>query len=177
VRSEERIVTAGDAAPSRARALARSERQRRRPARPIPSAVSPAEARHRLARAGPNRVADTGETPLWRLVLRQFKSLVVLLLLAAAGIAWGLGEHAEAIAILAALLLNAAIGCATEWRAQVSLAKLRALVIPTSRVRRDGKDLHVPAATLVPGDVILLEAGSQIPADARLPPSHGHPRR
>jgi len=66
------------------------------------------EARHRLAQAGLNQVADTGETPLWRLVLRQFKSLVVLLLLVAAGIAWGLGERAEAIAILAALLLNAA---------------------------------------------------------------------
>ena len=92
----------------------------------------------------------------------------MLLLLAAAGIAWGLGEHAEAIAILAALLLNAAIGFGTEWRAQVSLAKLRALVVPTARVRRDGRDLRVPAATLVPGDVILLEAGSQIPADARL---------
>jgi P-type Ca2+ transporter type 2C len=130
--------------------------------------LTTAEARHRLARVGPNRVADTGETPLWRLVLRQFKSLVVLLLLAAAGIAWGLGEHAEAIAILAALLLNAAIGFGTEWRAQMSLAKLRALVIPTSRVRRDGKNLRVPSATLVPGDLILLEAGSQIPADARL---------
>jgi P-type Ca2+ transporter type 2C len=130
--------------------------------------LTTAEARHRLARVGPNRITDSGETPLWRLVLRQFKSLVVLLLLAAAGIAWGLEERPEAIAILAALLMNAAIGFGTEWRAQVSLAKLRALVVPTARVRRDGKDLRVDAATLVPGDVILLEAGSQIPADARL---------
>ena len=89
--------------------------------------LTTAEARRRIGRVGPNQVADTGETPLWRVVLRQFRSLVVLLLLVAAGLAWGLGERAEAIAILAALVLNAAIGFSTEWRAQVSLAKLRAL--------------------------------------------------
>jgi Ca2+-transporting ATPase len=130
--------------------------------------LAAAEARRRLARVGANRVADTGETPLWRLALRQFRSLVVLLLLVAAAIAWGLGEVAEALAILAALVLNAAIGFGTEWRAQISLARLRALVVPMARVRRDGRDLAVPAAGLVPGDVILLEAGSQVPADARL---------
>ena len=92
----------------------------------------------------------------------------MLLLLVAAALAWGLGERAEAVAILAALVLNAAIGFSTEWRAQVSLAKLRALIVRTARVRRDGKDVPVPAVALVPGDVILLEAGSQIPADARL---------
>ena len=121
--------------------------------------LTSAEARRRLARIGPNRVAETGETPLWRLGLRQFQSLVVLLLLLAAAIAWSLGEVAEALAILAALLLNAAIGFATEWRAQISLARLRALAVPMARVRRNGRDLAVPAAGLVPGDVILLEAG------------------
>jgi Ca2+-transporting ATPase len=78
--------------------------------------LASAEARRRLARLGPNRVADTGETPLWRLGLRQFQSLVVLLLFLAAAIAAGLGEVAEALAILAALVLNAAIGFGTEWR-------------------------------------------------------------
>jgi Ca2+-transporting ATPase len=130
--------------------------------------LTSAEARRRLARIGPNRVADAGDTPLWRVAVRQFRSLVVVLLLVAAGIAWGLGEVAEALAILAALLLNAAIGFATEWRARVSLARLRALVVPTARVRRDDRDLVIPAAALVPGDVVLLEAGAQVPADARL---------
>ena len=66
--------------------------------------------------------------PLWQLALGQFRSLVVLLLLAASGIAWALGERAEAVAILVALVLNAAIGFGSEWRARQSLARLHALV-------------------------------------------------
>ena len=126
------------------------------------------EARRRLRRIGPNRVADRGEAPLWRLVLAQFRSLVVLLLLAAAGIAWALGERAEAVAILAALVLNAAIGFVSEWRARVSLARLRALAVPQTMVRRDGYVTRIAAAELVPGDVLLLDAGAVVPADARL---------
>ncbi len=126
------------------------------------------EARRRLGRVGPNRVAEARETPLWRLALGQFESLVVLLLLAAAAVAIALGELVEGIAILAALVLNAGIGFTTEWRARVSLARLRALVVPSARVRRDGQVTTVPAADLVPGDVIVLEAGAQVPADARL---------
>jgi Ca2+-transporting ATPase len=130
--------------------------------------LTPDEARRRLARIGPNRVAEGGDTPVWRLVLRQFRSLVVLLLFLAAAIAWSLGEGVEALAIFAALFLNAAIGFGTEWRAQVSLARLRALVVPMARVRRDGRDIDIHAADLVPGDVIVLEAGGQVAADARL---------
>jgi Ca2+-transporting ATPase len=127
-----------------------------------------AEARRRLARVGANRVAEARPLPLWRLALQQFRSLVVLLLLAAAAVAIGLGERAEGVAILAALVLNAGIGFATEWRARVSLARLRALVVPVARVRRDGRLTAVPAAELVPGDLVVLEAGAQVPADARL---------
>jgi Ca2+-transporting ATPase len=130
--------------------------------------LTTAEARRRLGRVGPNRVAEARETPLWRLALGQFRSLVVLLLLAAAAVAVALGERAEGIAILAALVLNAAIGFGTEWRARVSLARLRALVVPSARVRRDGHVTTVAAAELVPGDLIVLEAGAQVPADARL---------
>src|SRR6266542_1610965 len=81
------------------------------------------EARRRLERVGPNRVGEQPETPLWRLALAQFCSLVVVLLLAAAVVAGALGERAEALAILAALVLNAAIGFGSEWRARVSLAR------------------------------------------------------
>ena len=134
----------------------------------VEAGLTTQEARSRLRRYGPNRVAEQGETPLWRLALAQFGSLVVLLLLAAAGIAWLLGERAEAIAILVALVLNAAIGFASEWRARVSLARLRALALPQAMVRRDGYTSRIPAAELVPGDVILLDAGAAVPADARL---------
>ena len=126
------------------------------------------EARRRLRRIGHNRVADRGEAPLWRLALAQFRSLVVLLLLAAAGIAWALGERAESVAILAALALNAAIGFVSEWRARVSLARLRALAVPQALVRRDGYVTRIAAAELVPGDVLILDAGAAVSADARL---------
>jgi P-type Ca2+ transporter type 2C len=130
--------------------------------------LTSAEARSRLARVGPNRVGQAREISLWRLAVSQFESLVVLLLLAAAGVAMGLGEVVEGLVILAALLLNAAIGFLTEWRARRSLARLRALVVLEARVRRDGQVTTVPAADLVPGDLVLLEAGAQVPADARL---------
>jgi Ca2+-transporting ATPase len=130
--------------------------------------LTPGEARRRLARVGPNRVGEAREASLWRLAASQFRSLVVLLLLAASAVAMALGEAVEGLGILAALVLNAAIGFATEWRAGRSLARLRALVVPGARVRRGGRVTSIAAADLVPGDVVLLEAGAQVPADARL---------
>ncbi len=138
---------------------------------PAPAAeggLTTQEARHRLRQVGPNRVADRDQAPLWRLALSQFESLVVLLLLAAAAIAWALSERAESAAILAALVLNAAIGFGSEWRARVSLARLRELAVPQAMVRRDGNVTRVAAAELVPGDVLILDAGAAVPADARL---------
>jgi len=130
--------------------------------------LSQDEARRRLLRVAENRVGDHRDRPLWRLALDQFKSLVVLLLLAASVIAWLLEERVEAVAILAALLLNAAIGFGSEWRARVSLARLRALGVPQALCRRGGALRRLAAAELVPGDLIVLEAGAQVPADARL---------
>ena len=130
--------------------------------------LADAEVRARRSRVGPNAVGEHEDRPLWRLVVDQFRSLVVLLLGAAAVVAWALDERAEAIAVLAALGLNALIGFAFEWRARVSLARLRALAVPRALVRRNGEVAHVASADLVPGDVILLEAGAQVPADARV---------
>ena len=126
------------------------------------------EARRRLARVGPNAVGEHPDTPLWRLALAQFRSLVVLLLLAASAIAATLGQHVEALAILAALLLNAGIGFFTEWRARISLAKLRGLAVPLALVRREGHLVRIRAAEVVPGDLLILEAGGHVPADGRL---------
>jgi Ca2+-transporting ATPase len=127
-----------------------------------------AEAQRRLRVLGPNRAIDHREVPLWRLALEQFRSLVVLLLLAAAVVAWALGERAEGVAILGALVLNAAVGFVSEWRARVSLARLRALAVPEALVRRSGHTIRAAATDLVPGDVVILEAGAAVPADARL---------
>jgi P-type Ca2+ transporter type 2C len=130
--------------------------------------LSAGEARRRLERVGPNAVGEHPDTPLWRLVLAQFRSLVVLLLLAASVTAASLGQHVEALAILAALLLNAGIGFVTEWRARVSLAKLRALAVPQALVRREGNLVRIRAVEVVPGDLLVLEAGGHVPADGRL---------
>jgi Ca2+-transporting ATPase len=130
--------------------------------------LSPAEARRRLAQVGPNRVGGHAEARWWQVASDQFRSLVVVLLLTASAIAWILGDTLEALAILAALLLNAAIGFGTEWRARLSLAKLRALAVPRAVVRRGGRVVRMPAADVVPGDLVVLEAGAQIPADARV---------
>lgn len=108
------------------------------------------EARYRLARVGLNRVGEHPETSLWRLMLAQFRSLVVLLRLAAAVIAAPLGERIEALAILTALLRNAGIGFLTEWRARASLAKLRALAVPEALVRRCARVIRLSGADVVP---------------------------
>jgi Ca2+-transporting ATPase len=134
----------------------------------IATGLTRREAARRLVDVGANRVAEAAERPLWQLALDQFRSVVVLLLLAATGVAAALGETLQAGAILVALLLNAAIGFGTEWRARVSLARLRDLTVPHALVRRDGMVTRIRAAELVPGDVIVLEAGAHVPADARL---------
>ena len=132
----------GPEAPDR-RSGGRAQRRRSAP---------PARARRSKRRGRAPRHA------LWRLVLAQFRSLVVLLLLAASVIAAALGQHVEALAILAALLLNAGIGFVTEWRARISLAKLRALTVPHALVRREGPR-RIRAAEVVPGDLLVLERG------------------
>ena len=126
------------------------------------------EARRRRALVGLNRLGGPTERPLWSLALGQFRSLVVVLLLAAAVVAWGLGERPEALAILGALIVNAVIGFAAEARARRSIARLRSLAVPRAIVRRDGQSAEIAAAELVPGDLIALEAGAAVPADARL---------
>jgi P-type Ca2+ transporter type 2C len=132
------------------------------------SGLSSAEAAARLRRVGPNVIGREEDVTLWRLALRQFRSLVVLLLLAASLVAFLAGEPLESLAILAALGINALIGFLSEWRAQRSLARLRAMAFPWATVRRDGQAQRLPTERLVPGDLIVLEAGSSVPADARL---------
>lgn len=104
--------------------------------------LSTAEAQRRLRDIGPNRVVDHRENPPWRLALAQFKSWVVLLLLAAAAVAGTLGEQLEAVTILAALVLNAAIGFAAEWLAEIEVNPLIAgpggAVAVDARARLDG---------------------------------------
>jgi len=126
------------------------------------------EAALRLKRVGANRLEQArGRTP-FAILLDQFKSLLVLLLFAAAGIAFATGEPLEAGAILVVVVLNATIGVLTEWKAQRTLTALQKQTVRIARVVRNGAEHQLPAAELVPGDLIVLEAGARVPADGRI---------
>jgi Ca2+-transporting ATPase len=130
--------------------------------------LSAAEAGARLARHGPNRLAEgRRRTPLGML-LGQFADFMILVLLAAAVVSGAVGEPQDTVAILVIVLLNAIIGTVQEYRAERAVAALRRLVVPTARVIRDGAAVTVPGSELVPGDTVLLEAGDGVPADLRL---------
>jgi Ca2+-transporting ATPase len=130
--------------------------------------LAAAEAARRLEQYGRNTLAPARGRSPWAILLSQFESLIVLLLVAATAIAFALGEHLEAVAILAVILLNAGIGFATEWRAERALAALARQTMRTAHVVRDGVERQIPAAELVPGDVVLLTAGARVPADGRI---------
>lgn len=127
-----------------------------------------AEAGRRLQQHGRNELHGSGHRPLWHLILKQFSDFMILVLLAAALVSGFIGDLIDAIAILVIISLNAVIGVVQEFRAERAIAALKAMAAPTARVRRRGRVQEFPAAELVPGDLILLEAGDVIPADLRL---------
>jgi Ca2+-transporting ATPase len=132
------------------------------------SGLAESEARKRLAQFGPNEVADRGGRSAWRVLLAQFTGVLTLVLFAAAALSVFLGDLLDAGAILAIVVLNAALGFFQEHRAEQSMAALKRMAAPVVRVRRDGRVLEISARALVPGDVVLLETGNVVPADARL---------
>ena len=134
----------------------------------LENGLTTAEAQARLARYGPNKLPEPVVVSTWRLFLDQFKSVMTVLLLAATLIAFLLGDELEGIAILVVLFLNALLGFVNEYRAERSVQALKALVVPLAEVVRDGAAHEIPAAELVPGDIIAFEAGDRVPADARL---------
>jgi Ca2+-transporting ATPase len=130
--------------------------------------LSEAEAAARLAREGPNVLPAARGPGAWRILFAQFRSLIIWVLLAAAGISALLGEVVDAVAIVSIVILNAGIGFYQEFNAEKSIAALRKATAPSARVRREGRLRTVPAAQVVRGDVIEFESGDVIPADARL---------
>lgn len=127
-----------------------------------------AEAIQRLSAYGPNSLPEKHRRSLWVLLLRQFTDLMILVLLFAALISAFIGEPQDTIVILVIVLLNAIIGGVQEFRAENAVAALRQMAAPEARVLRDGRAKTVTATELVPGDVVLLEAGNIVPADMRL---------
>jgi Ca2+-transporting ATPase len=130
------------------------------------------EVAARRARYGPNALRSAPPVPWWKLLLDQFTDGLILVLLGAAVLSLSIGETEEAAFIAILLVFNGVLGFWQERQAQQSLAAIQALVVPQTRVRRDGAVQQVPADDLVPGDVVLLEAGDTAPADGRLAAAH-----
>jgi Ca2+-transporting ATPase len=133
------------------------------------------EVRARLERYGPNELEAEPPVPAWRRFVAQFQNVLVLLLIAAAltsVILWIVeGDSAlpyEGLVILAIVILNAVLGFVQESRAERAVAALRAMAAAEARVLRDGEEQRCPARDVVPGDILLIEEGDAIPADARL---------
>ncbi|MDO4705248.1 MAG: cation-translocating P-type ATPase [Comamonadaceae bacterium] len=130
--------------------------------------LSADEAARRLAAHGPNALA-TQQARSWpALLLAQFRDFMIVVLLAAALVSGALGEWVDALVIAVIVLLNAVIGFTQARRADQAIAALRQLAAAQAQVLRDGQPRTVPASELAPGDIVLLEAGGQIPADLRL---------
>ena len=130
--------------------------------------LSSDEAAQRLAVFGPNALPEPARRTLAAVLVRQVKSPLIYLLLAAAAVALALGETTDALVILGAVVINAVVGGLQESRAQRSLEALRRLVGRPARVVRDGRERVMVAREVVPGDILLLAAGDAVAADARL---------
>ncbi len=126
------------------------------------------EVNQRRATLGANVLIKEAGRPAWKIFLAQFASLIVLLLIVAAVVAFATRDAAEGIAILAVLVINALIGFFVEWASERALRKLRLQTRTSARVVRDGREAMIDAEELVAGDVIVLEAGAHVPADARI---------
>jgi Ca2+-transporting ATPase len=122
----------------------------------------------RLGRYGLNELKERPRAGFLRLLLSQFDNFLVILLIVASGISLALGETIDAVAILAIVILNAALGVIQETRAEGALAALRKMAAPNAMVIRNGCEEVIPARDLVPGDIVVLEAGNYVPADLRL---------
>ncbi len=137
------------------------------------SGLSDSEAEERLKRLGANRLAVAAGIPFWKRLLAQFQSLIIGLLIASAVIAGVLGEWIDAVVILVIVIVNGVLGFLQEDRAEKALEALRKMSAPKARVRRNGAIQTIHADHLVCGDILELEAGDHIAADARLITSYG----
>ena len=130
--------------------------------------LSATEAQKRLLTWGPNELSTGKKQHPFMMFLLQFTDFMILVLIAAAIIAGFLGEAIDAIAIIVIVLLNAIVGFIQEYRAEKAMEALKQMAAPSASVVREGSARAIPACTLVPGDLVLLEAGAVVPADMRI---------
>ncbi|NTW49902.1 MAG: cation-translocating P-type ATPase [Chlorobiales bacterium] len=132
------------------------------------SGLSNAEASARLTEFGLNELQAAHKISGWSIFLSQFKNVLIIILLIAIVLSAALGEVIDALAIGIILLFAVILGFIQEFRAERAIEALRKMAAPTASVLREGVQIEIPARELVPGDVVLLQAGDKIPADARL---------
>jgi len=134
----------------------------------VQQGLSGATVDERRARYGLNQIEETATRGVWHILLGQFSDFMIFVLIVAALISGIVGEAQDTIAIIVIVLLNAIIGAIQEYRAERAVAALREMAAPEAQVRRHGKIETTPASQLVPGDIVMLEAGNIVPADLRL---------
>ena len=132
------------------------------------SGLSEVESVRRMAEHGRNELSGSGIRSPWLILWEQLTGLMVIILVVAAVLSALLGDYKDAIAIGAIVVLNTILGFCQEYRAEKAIAALKKLAVPSVKVRRGGKVREIQSTLLVPGDIILLEAGSSVPADSRL---------
>jgi len=134
----------------------------------LTSGLSSSDAAARIEKYGRNQLKEAPKRPAWAIFLDQFKDFIIWVLIGAAIVSGFLQEVVDAVAIIAIVILNAILGFVQEYRAEQSLAALKKLSSPTSKVVRGGQTQVIGSEELVPGDLIELEAGDSIPADGRI---------
>ncbi|MBI4482964.1 MAG: cation-translocating P-type ATPase [Acidobacteria bacterium] len=130
--------------------------------------LSPSEATRRLAEHGTNELIERRLKSPWRIWWEQLTATLVVILIVAALLSAALGDYKDTAAIISIILLNAFLGFSQEFRAEKAMAALKKLAVPVVKVRRGGHVQEVSARELVPGDIVLLEAGNLVPADCRV---------
>lgn len=138
-----------------------------------PNGLSAEEAGQRLVKFGPNKIPERDPVRFWIIAGNQFKNPLIYILLLAGLIAFLLKDVLNAFIILVAVVMNAAVGFAQEWKASHLMKQLRSLISYKAFVRREGKMAVVDSSMLAPGDIIVLRPGDLVPADARLIKSAG----
>jgi Ca2+-transporting ATPase len=130
--------------------------------------ITSKKAKQLLKQYGPNTLIEKKKRTPFMMLLDQFRDFMIIVLIIAAVISGFIGELTDTIAIIVIVVLNAIIGFVQEYRAERAIAALKRMSAPTAHVVRDGQSTHIPARELVPGDLVILEAGNIVPADLRL---------
>ena len=133
-----------------------------------PKGLTEEQARQIALESGPNALTEGKKKGVVRIFLEQFKDLLVLILIIAAVVSLLSGHGESTFVIFAVILLNAVLGTVQYFKAEKSLASLKAMSSPSAKVLRGGVKLEIPSREVVPGDIVLLEAGDLVVADGRI---------